>query len=232
MDENALGFTSYWRNSLADAESGKGSFERKDAKNFTHWHGIAAGRLEEAIVSKFFKGEKDDVETVDVILRPKVYFRLLQHGKDRSAGAPDIVTPIVTPALLSREGFLYPTPATSIPRDLLEPLPKGAFSIGEIGQYDKYKTTHTTFSINFDDSVDKTAETDEEREARYAALQLEWRQYLYDSERLLKSVAGDWIEKPEQYELAEHGYIVKTAQSGGASFHILSLYDHLLVCNK
>ncbi len=138
MDENALGFTSYWRNSLADAESGKGSFERKDAKNFTHWHGIAAGRLDEAIVSKFFKGEKDDVETVGVILRPKVYFRLLQHGKDRSAGAPDIVTPIVTPALLSREGFLYPTPATSIPRDLLEPLPKGAFSIGEIGQYDKY----------------------------------------------------------------------------------------------
>ncbi|EGD9308358.1 DNA helicase [Shigella flexneri] len=232
MDENALGFASYWRNSLADAESGKGSFKRKDAQNFTHWHGIAAGRLDEAIVSKFFEGEKDDVETVDVILRPKVYFRLLQHGKDRSAGAPDIVTPIVTPALLSREGFLYPTPATSIPRDLLEPLPKGAFSIGEIGQYDKYKTTHTTFSINFDDSVDKTAETDEEREARYAALQQEWRQYLYDSERLLKSVAGGWIEKPEQYELAEHGYIVKTAQSGGASSHILSLYDHLLVCNK
>lgn len=232
MDENALGFASYWRNSLADAESGKGSFERKDAKNFTHWHGIAAGRLDEAIVSKFFEGEKDDVETVDVVLRPKVYFRLLQHGKDRSAGAPDIVTPLVTPALLSREGFLYPTPATSIPRDLLEPLPKGAFSIGDIGQYDKYKTIHTSFSINFDDSIDKTAETDEEREARYAALQQEWRQYLDDSERLLKNVAGDWIKNPEQYVLAEHGYIVKTAQSGGASFHILSLYDHLLVCKK
>ncbi|EJL4714404.1 ATP-binding protein, partial [Escherichia coli] len=171
-------------------------------------------------------------ETVDVVLRPKVYFRLLQHGKDRSAGAPDIVTPLVTPALLSREGFLYPTPVTSIPRDLLEPLPKGAFSIGEIEQYDKYKTIHTSFSIDFDDSVDKTAETDEEREARYAALQQEWRQYLDDSERLLKNVAGDWIKNPEQYELAEHGYIVKTAQSGGASFHILSLYDHLLVCKK
>ncbi|EMM5215203.1 ATP-binding protein, partial [Escherichia coli] len=128
--------------------------------------------------------------------------------------------------------FLYPTPVTSIPRDLLEPLPKGAFSIGEIEQYDKYKTIHTSFSIDFDDSVDKTAETDEEREARYAALQQEWRQYLDDSERLLKNVAGDWIKNPEQYELAEHGYIVKTAQSGGASFHILSLYDHLLVCKK
>ncbi|WP_281438199.1 DEAD/DEAH box helicase, partial [Escherichia coli] len=77
-----------------------------------------------------------------------------------------------------------------------------------------------------------TAETDEEREARYAALQQDWRQYLDDSERLLKNVAGDWIKNPEQYELAEHGYIVKTAQSGGASFHILSLYDHLLVCKK
>lgn len=129
MDENALGFASYWRNSLADAESGKGCFERKDAKNFSYWHGIAAGRLDEAIVDKFFEGEKDDVETVDVILRPKVYFRLLQHGKDRSAGAPDIVTPIVTPALLSREGFLYPTPATSIPRDLLEPCQKGHFRL-------------------------------------------------------------------------------------------------------
>ncbi|MCV5427065.1 hypothetical protein OFM81_29825, partial [Escherichia coli] len=74
--------------------------------------------------------------------------------------------------------------------------------------------------------------TDEEREARYAALQQEWRQYLDDSERLLKNAAGDWIKNPEQYELAEHGYIVKTAQSGGASFHILSLYDHLLVCKK
>ena len=46
-------------------------------------------------------------------------------------GAPDIVTPIVTSALLSREGFISDAKATSIPRDLLEPLPKGAFSIGE-----------------------------------------------------------------------------------------------------
>lgn len=232
MDENTLGFASYWRNSLADAESGKGCFDWKYAKNFTLWHGIEAGRLDEKSVSKFFAGEKDDVTTVDVILRPKVYFRLLQHGKERTAGAPDIVTPIVTLARLSREGFLYPTPATSIPRDLLEPLPKGAFSIGEIERYDKYKTTHTSFAINVEENVDKCTETDEEREARYAAWQLEWHKYLADAERLLKNVVGDWIKNPEQYELAEHGYIVKTVQASGASFHILSLYDHLLICKK
>ncbi len=32
MDKNALGFASYWRNSLADAESGKGSFNGKTPK--------------------------------------------------------------------------------------------------------------------------------------------------------------------------------------------------------
>lgn len=73
MDENALGFTSYWRNSLADAESGKGSFERKDAKNFTHWHGIAAGRLDEAIVSKFLR-EKRRCRNGRCHLAPKSLF--------------------------------------------------------------------------------------------------------------------------------------------------------------
>ncbi|CQI94602.1 Uncharacterised protein [Yersinia frederiksenii] len=28
MDKNTQGFASYWRNTLADAESGKGAFER------------------------------------------------------------------------------------------------------------------------------------------------------------------------------------------------------------
>lgn len=37
MDSNTQGFTSYWRNTLADAESGKGAFERKDEASFTQW---------------------------------------------------------------------------------------------------------------------------------------------------------------------------------------------------
>ncbi|WP_312413071.1 hypothetical protein [Pseudescherichia sp.] len=56
----------------------------------------------------------------------------LKHGKERTAGAPEVITPLVTSAVVNREGFLFPTPATSIPRDLLEPLPKGSFSIGKI----------------------------------------------------------------------------------------------------
>lgn len=142
MDKNTQGFTSYWRNSLADAESGKGTFERKDADKFTQWMDITTGRLDEKIVREFFEGEEDDVKTVEVLLRPQAWIRLIKHGKEQTSGAPGIITPLVTSALLNREGFLFPTAPATIPRDLLEPLPKGTFSIGEITHYDRYKTTH------------------------------------------------------------------------------------------
>lgn len=232
MDGISLGFASYWRNSLADADLGKGALEPKDTKSFMQWHDIATGRLDDAIVSELFEGEKEDVQTVDVVLRPKVYFRLLQHEKERSAGIPSVVTPIVTSAVLSREGFLFPTPKTSIPRDLLEPLPNGAFSIGEMAQYDKYKTTHSSVSMVFDDGIDKASESEKEREARYAVYQREWRHSLDGVDKLLDNVAEIWIKNHEQYVLADHGYFVKKTQLGGASHHIIALYDHLIVCKK
>lgn len=45
MDKNTQGFASYWRNFLADAESGKGAFERRDVDKFTLWTDITTGRL-------------------------------------------------------------------------------------------------------------------------------------------------------------------------------------------
>jgi hypothetical protein len=44
-----------------------------------------------------------------------------------------------------RRLFIPASPAT-IPRDLLEPLPKGTFSI-EMAEYDKYKTTHDSITF-------------------------------------------------------------------------------------
>ncbi|MFE8045894.1 AAA domain-containing protein [Brenneria goodwinii] len=232
MDRNTQGFTSYWRNSLADAESGKGAFERKDANKFTPWMDITTGRLDEETVRAFFEGEGDAVKTVEVLLRPKAWIRLRKHGKEWAAGAPDIVTPLVTSALLNREGFLFPTVPTTIPRDLLEPLPKGTFSIGEMVQYDKYKTTHNSITFAADDEQEHRTETEEQQAERYARYQKLWQKYLKDSDDLLTNVAGKWISTHEQYEPAGYGYIIKANQPGGASIHILPLYDHLLMCKK
>ena len=232
MDSNTQGFTSYWRNSLADAESGKGAFERKDADKFTRWMDITTGRLDEETVHAFFEGEDDAVKSVEVLLRPKAWIRLTKHGKERTAGAPGIVTPLVTSALLNREGFLFPSAPATIPRDLLEPLPKGTFSIGEMVDYDKYKTTHNSFTFGEDDEQQRREENDEQRAERYAKHQLQWQHYLADIQKLLGNVAAKWIATHEQYVPAGYGYVVKANQPVGASKHILPLYDHLLMCKK
>lgn len=232
MDSNTQGFTSYWRNSLADAESGKGTFERKYVDTFTRWRDITTGRLDEECIREFFKGEGEDVKTVEVMLRPKVWIRQLLHGKERIAGAPGIITPLVTSALLNREGFLFPKAATTIPRDLLEPLPKGNFSIGEMVQYDKYKTTHNSSTFDVDDQQQHPEESDEQRIKRYEKHREQWNKYLAEIKNLLENVAGQWVATHEQYELAGYGYIIKANQLSGASCHILPMYDHLLVCKK
>lgn len=232
MDSNTQGFTSYWRNTLADAESGKGAFERKDEESFTQWLNVDQGRLDEEIVQSFFEGENAQLKTVEVLLRPHVWIRLLEHGKERAAGAPDFITPLVTSALLNRDGFLFPTSSATIPRDLLEPLPNGTFSIGKMEQYDRYKTTHDSFTFGPDNEDEQSEETDEQREERYARYRQLWQKYLKDTGELLKYVAGNWLESPEQYEPAGYGYVIKASQPGGASIHILPMYDHLLSCKK
>lgn len=232
MDSNTQGFTSYWRNTLADAESGKGTFEHKDEESFTQWMNIDKGRLDEEIVQSFFEGENEKVQTVKVLLRPHVWIHLLKHGKERTAGAPGIVTPLVTSALLNREGFLFPTSPATIPRDLLEPLPKGTFSIGEMAEYDKYKTSHNSLTFGPGDEDERREETDELRTERHARYKLLWQKYLKQADELLNNVAGKWLDSPEQYESAGYGFIINANQPGGASIHILPMYDHLLSCKK
>lgn len=232
MESNTQGFTSYWRNSLADAESGKGTFGRKDEDSFTQWIDIDTGKIDEGMVESFFEGEDDQVKTVEVMLRPQVWIRLVKHGKARTAGAPDFITPLVTSALLNREGFLFPTSPATIPRDLLEPLPRGTFSIGEMTEYDKYKTTHDSITFGPGDEDEQRDETDEQRAERHDRYNQLWQQHRKDTDKLLNDVAGNWLKSPEQYIFAGYGYIIKANQPGGASIHILPMYDHLLSCKK
>ncbi len=116
-------------------------------------------------------------------------------------------------------------------RDLLEPLPKGTFSIGEMAEYDKYKTTHDSITFDPGNEDELREETDEQREGRHARYQQWWQKYLKDSDELLKHVAGKWLASPEQYEKTGYGYIIKANQRR-ASIHILPMYDHLLTCKK
>jgi hypothetical protein len=44
------------------------------------------------------------LSTVDVVIRPQVYLARTEHGSLRANGMPEIVTPLVTPAVLARDG--------------------------------------------------------------------------------------------------------------------------------
>ena len=77
---------------------------------------------------------------MDVVIRPQVYAARTEHGKQQSNGVPDIVTPLVTPAVLDRDGRLYPCRGTVVPRDLLEPLERGSFAIGSVSALDTFLT--------------------------------------------------------------------------------------------
>ena len=232
MDSNTQGFTSYWRNTLADAESGRGAFDRDEVDSFTKWIDITSGRLDEQTVRAFFEGENDTVRSVAVLLRPQVWVRLSKHGKVSMAGAPGVVTPLVIYARVSREGFLFPTASAAIPRDLLDPLPNGTFSIGDIEHYDKYKTTNYATTFCGDNEPEQCTETDEQRAARHIRYHELWNSYLEESAALLMNVAGEWVTNHEEYEPAAHGYVIKAGKPGGASLHILPMYDHLLSCKK
>ncbi|WP_251269400.1 hypothetical protein, partial [Enterobacter hormaechei] len=80
------------------------------------------------------------------------------------------------------------------------------FSIGEMREYDRYKTTHDSVTFGPGDEDEQREETDEQRAERYARYKQLWQTYLKETNELLKSEAGKWLDSPEQYEMAGYGY--------------------------
>jgi len=219
MDARSLAYAAYWRNSLADAEVGQGSFSRAASKKFLPWRraGRPVGQVEREIVDACFQGEAQTAATVSVVIRHRVYIARLEHGKPRQGGQPDVVTPLITPALLARDGRLYPLDRTMIARDLLDPLLLGTYAIGEVSAQDCALTQGQVPGVDYvvDGAVD---------EIRFDA---QWQAHLAACERLLSEVSQGWPGAADAYDLVDESYLLKQESVAGASRHIVGLYDHL-----
>ena len=149
MQTETLAFAQYWRNSLSDAETSKGAFRLKDCGAFLQLppETLANGIASAEIVEKCFADEKAQTHFVEIVLRPDVYCAPLQHRVVAENGNPPIITPIITPALLYRDGRIYPSAQTIMPRDILEPIDEGSFSIGSVAQRDEWLSLHTISGI-------------------------------------------------------------------------------------
>lgn len=220
MQTNSLAFAVYWRNSLADADAGTGAFQSADVQELQKLSGeeLGTGVVGQTTIDACFAEVAEDKQFVEVVIRPKVYVLRLEHGKQRRAGTPDTVTPIIAPAKLARDGRLYPQSRTMIPRDILEPLERGNFFIGLVSKQDNILTENPIPGVNTETGAGEPLRNDE--------FSQQWVRFLADCDRLLKEVGQGWPGGEGDYELAGHGYLVMK-KSSSHSKHILPLYDHI-----
>lgn len=215
-----MAYAAYWRICLADAELGKGTFSKGDIETFTYQsqEELAKGQVGQDLVDKFFDKEPEDVDYVEVTLRPYVYRGRLEHGKFRATGIPEIVTPVVSHALMDRKGRIYPNTNTFVPRDILEPLDRGSFAIGTVTDLDRWLPDHAMPSFDRQEIAEK--DLDEWHGAR-------WPEYLRYCREMLDAVATGWPAKTDPLDADESWLIVKDSDVNGASRNIVALYDHI-----
>jgi hypothetical protein len=86
MQTKTKAYARYWRNSLSDAELGKGALSEKYSDRYQplRWIDNELGRVDKSIVDACFAGEPEDVATVELLIRPLVYRRRVEHGATKA----------------------------------------------------------------------------------------------------------------------------------------------------
>lgn len=222
MEQKSLAYAKYWRICLADADLGKGTLDRSELDNLILRPGIELknGRVDAELVQEFFKESGQEVKEVEVTIRPYIYHSRLEHGKKKAGGVPQVVTPIVSQALIDRQGRLYPNKNTVIPRDILEPLDKGSFAVGDVEELDTWLADHDV--PTFDKQSIGERDTDEWHYER-------WQAYLKYIKDMLNAVAPSWQEADATFQMDDRWCIVKDSDVVGACMHIVSLYDNIIL---
>lgn len=222
----------YWRHSLVDAESWQGALSKK-ALNNTHsldCEVFRAGHLPEdhPLLDVLFKDEPERKQLVHVVLRPTTHKLRLEHGKAVANGLPEIITPVVCGAWLSREGILIPSQRPIMPRDLLSPQANDHFTLNSVASLDAFLSQEDVGvweregqALALLDSITSGSDTSDF-----------WACYYQNARDLFTTLAkGEWLEtfyvcEREDRELR----IAKTEAQAGAAKHIIQLYDWLTEC--
>ena len=225
-----LSWARYWRNSLADADSGKGALKKRDLQQYdrTERTAFALGSLEpdSPILEKLFHNEDDKVLAVKANYRPVVYYVKKEHGQDYRGTMPEVLSPILCPIWISRTGLFFSAGTPYLPRDVLAPQADDKFTIADVSKLDEFLTTRSVPSFSNEDIF--SAVQSKETIAEQGKL---WQQYYELAQSLFKDVCSkDSLKK--FYVALENGFVAKADSSSGASTHILKLYDKLSESDK
>ncbi|MDR5867460.1 AAA domain-containing protein [Halomonas koreensis] len=215
----------YWRNSLADAESGRGALKDKELKSLwsVETKIYQEGRLPSAhpVLARLFEDEPEETQLVRVVLRPAVYRSLQEHGKRKQALFPEVVTPLICVLWVTRQGDLIPAEPPVIPRDLLSPQADDRFTLGEVEAQDQLLTREAVSVWSQHEALALVEEGDTE------AQEGRWRTYYEVSRRLFEQLVALEPLKANFESLGEARLFKVEPQAKGAAQHILNLYDWL-----
>lgn len=197
----------YWRTSLADGALGEGTFRAADRKRFLVLpkEALKTGCLPKPLVQALFRG-KDGAGTVSVRFWPLVAARKASHAASRTDGMPEIVAPVVTEGFVDRAGRIVPT-RNAIARDLLTPLPRGAFSLGSVEALDAFLTTTPLPEMTTADG---------------------WQDYRQHCRQMVDALSPGWPSEETEYLPTGSGFIEPSEGADAAVRGILDLYDSLL----
>ncbi|MPQ69510.1 MULTISPECIES: AAA domain-containing protein [unclassified Pseudomonas] len=219
MNDYSFKLANYWRNSLADAENGNGALSTSQVEKLTALpiETLFAGCVPAEQVSLLFANEPAELPCVKITLRPFVYKSRLEHRKARN-GLPAFITPVLCRVLVARDGRLYPTSQTIMPRDILEPLDRDNFAIGAQVDLDAF------LSVEDMPQFDPPSKGEELGAGEYRD---KWNTYLQFCTKMFRKVSGGWEGAEDGFDLVNVCYLFKEDKADGFSRNIVSLYDHL-----
>lgn len=197
----------YWRTSLADGALGEGTFRAADRKRFMVLpnDALQTGNLPKQLVLSLFRG-KEGSGTVSVRFWPLVTARKASHAASRADGMPEIVAPVVTEGFVDRAGRLVPT-RNAIARDLLNPLPRGAFALGSVEALDAFLTTTPLPEMMTVDG---------------------WQDYRQHCRQMVDALAPGWPSDEKEYLPIGSGFIEVSEGADATVRGMLDLYDNLM----
>lgn len=209
MATTDLAILKYWRSAVADSAIGNACLTSKMLGEFRSLSREEAdvGVLGREAIEFLFDNVPEHVRRIAVSYRPLHVRRQSRHTRSRSDGLPLEVTPVVTEAQVTREGRIIPNRSV-IARDILDPLARGAFSVGSVVDLDSFLTTHPFAAKEEDPDL--------------------WRQYRDYWQQMMAQAGGDWPTSDPEYQIVGHGLIRPATEAAATVKQILDLSDTLI----
>ncbi len=222
--ESTARWLTYWRNSLADTESLKGTHLDTDFDKHhlsTERELLQHGRLEPRHVNYLFKGTDAQTHVVGISFSPWVFTRTRHHGFLSDASLPDIILPVTGRFWLHRNGYCLPAAMPLVPRDLLAPQANDSFTLAEVAQLDQLQS-RLTLKVYADSEAASLLDTIEDE--TFCRL---WQPCREAMQALFDTLAHKTLRHSQHYQDKGCASIQGNDDVSGAVRNIVSLYDWL-----